>query len=179
MEVLHQPWLYCISPKLLQHPCAPKRNSRIPVNCAFANHLTQVMRIACRASKWYNNPCIDNPFDTMLCSMQFCMHSAYRMVCFVNSTFLVVLCRLVPLSMLVSWEARAQMPTRQQSSVTLLVTHSRTLQAHHSTFLSSSWLSSLWCLPPSSRPTPGRASSSSISTLEFRLRHFVIATDAT
>lgn len=77
--------------------------------------------------------------------------------------------RLAPLSMLVSWEARALTPTRQLSLVTLLVTHSRTLQAHPSTFSSSSWLLSLWCLPHSSRLTPARASSSSTSMLEFRL----------
>ena len=78
-------------------------------------------------------------------------------------------CRLAPLSMPVSWEARALMPTRQLSLVTLLVIHSRTLQAHLSTFSSSSWLSSLWCLLHFSRLTPGRASSSSTSMLESRL----------
>ena len=91
--------------------------------------------------------------------------------CLVEYTCECVLlcCRLVPLSMLVSWEARDLMPTRQLSLVTLLVTHSRTLQAHLSTFSSSSWLLSLWCLPHSSRLTLGRASSSSTSMLEFKL----------
>ena len=89
--------------------------------------------------------------DTVLYQEYMCIDAKLLRV------FWLLSCRLVPLSMLVSWEARAQMPTRQLSLVTLLVTHSRILQAHLSTFSSSSWLLSRWCLRLSSRLTPGRA----------------------